>query len=489
MHTSRTLARTPANYVKVYQKEFCYTNGRGCKGLKRVLESREWLAQSFPEVDARTFYRELFPLGCLDKRDAFTEGAYCAIAVQVSENHKARRYTLTDELDNLSDLLCSDLFTVISPMSYAGKKQDAEHQRHCYAIAIDLDGLLNNNGDAVGIRSLFSQIDFGVLLPRPTYVVASSADNVHLYYLLEERIPMWKGNVESLSRYKTQLTSRLWNAYTTSKYLDVQQEPIGQGMRAVGAITKDSKARVRAFRTGDRVSIEYLNKFTNPVEDCQIKVWDSPVKGFKKQRTIPKAKGTKPYFYEWYKKQLPQYTKEGKRYFGLMCLAVVGRKNGVSREQVEQDALALVPFLDSLTVDKTNHFTDEHALKAITAYDKEHFILMKRETLVRLSGVPMEPQKRNGRSQAQHMAVMRAIEGVIYPNGEWRNKDGAPTKQAQVLAYMQEHPGQSVRKMAQALGVSPTTVQKWSRWNKLERETNESAHATDAPSEPMGNER
>lgn len=449
------------------------------------MESREWLAESFPEVDALSFYRELFPLGCLDKRDAFTDGAYCAIAVQVTENHKAKRYTLTDELENLSDLLSSGAFTVISPMSYAGKKQDAEHQRHCYAIAIDLDGLLNHDGDTVGIRSLFSQIDFGVLLPRPTYVVASSADNVHLYYLLQERIPMWKGNAESLSRYKTQLTSRLWNAYTTSKYLDVQNEPIGQGMRAVGSITKDGTARVRAFKTGDRVSVEYLNQFTNPDKDERINVWDSPTKGLKKQRTIPKPTKAKPYFYEWFKKQLPSYTKEGKRYFGLMCLAVIGRKNGVSREQVEQDALALVPFLDSLTVDEANHFTEEHALKAITAYDTEHFVLMKRETLVRLSGVPMESSKRNGRSRAQHMAYLNGVRKMrrdVLGEDEYKNS-GRPTKQKEVLYYFALHPNATIREASQELKISAPTVCKWKRWAMLERETNESTNATNAPDE------
>jgi len=433
------------------------------------VDSREWLEQNFEEVSPLAFYRDLFPLGELDQKDAFTKGKYCGICVQVKDQ-KAKRYSITDELDNLEELLSTDDFTVISPMSYAGKSQKAQNQRFCYALAIDLDNLLCNDQQAAGIESLISQATEIIekdgkpfsWIPRPTYIVASSANNVHLYYLFEEPIPMYKSNRESLSKYKTDLTDRLWNKYITSDYKAVQQEPIGQSMRAVGSISKDGKSRVRAFLTGEKVSVEYMNRYPFVHEENQIHVWNDPQPKDKKIVAGRKATTVKPAFYEWYKRQLPDYAVEGKRYFGLMVMAIIGRKCGISQEQVEQDALDFVPRLDAMTKTESNHFSNDDALKAITAYDVGHFMFMKRETLVRLSGVPMKANKRNGRKQSVHMKYLNGTNALKRSLGE-EFATGAPTKRDQVLLYYSTHPDQSVTEIARGCGVSRPTFYKWIR--------------------------
>ena len=170
---------------------------------------------------------------------------------------------------------------------------------------------------------------------------------------------------------------------------------------------------------------------------------------------------TKPAFYEWYKRQIDTYTVEGKRYFGLMVLAIIGRKCGIPREQVEQDALGFVSQLDELTTKEDNHFREDDALKAVTAYDVAHFAFMRRETLVRLSGVPITENKRNHRTQAQHMKIMSAVRDIDYPNGEWRNVFGRPNKMNLVINYKLDNPKASIRDIAKALSISPTTVNKW----------------------------
>ena len=144
-------------------------------------------------------------------------------------------------------------------------------------------------------------------------------------------------------------------------------------------------------------------------------------------------------------------------------MAIVGRKCGVPFEQVEQDALAFVPMLDGKRTDDESRFTPEDALKAITAYDVPHFVFMKRETLVRLSGVPMQANKRNGRTQEAHLRRARAVQNIDYPEGEWRNVCGAPTKRQKVLEYIAAHPGESVSTIAKGCGVSRQTVYKWMR--------------------------
>ena len=56
---------------------------------------------------------------------------------------------------------------------------------------------------------------------------------------------------------------------------------------------------------------------------------------------------------------------------------------------------------------------------------------------------------------------MNAVRDALDPGGDWRNKDGAPTKCDEIRAYAAEHPEASQRAIAKALGVSPTTVNKW----------------------------
>lgn len=430
-----------------------------------------WLEERFEEVSPWAFYRDLFPLGFLDQRDAMTKGKYCGIAVQVlfyddqgATKSKALRFTLTDELDNIEDLISSDLFTVISPLSYAGKSQKAEFQRQIFAIAIDLDNTIFEDGEPVGLSSLFSQIERAKVQPRPTYVVASSAKNLHLYYLLEEPINAFAANKESLARYKTALTKSLWNRYVTNDYDKVQQEPVGQSMRAVGSVCKNPEdGRVRAFLTGDKVNIEYLNRFVTTPN--QIKLCGNPKDKASKGES---SKGRKSWcantaLYQWWLRQMDQGAVVGRRYFCCLCAAVFAKKSGISREQLEQDILDRVPQLDAISTSPDNRFTVEDALKALTAYDDSKYMFLRRATLERLSGIAIPANKRNGRKQKEHVKRMTVLRDLDYPNDSWRNTKGAPTKESLVKEYAAQHPRATQREIAKALGISPTTVNKWLR--------------------------
>jgi hypothetical protein len=47
--------------------------------------------------------------------------------------------------------------------------------------------------------------------------------------------------------------------------------------------------------------------------------------------------------YDWYKRELIEKERsvEGRRYYRTMCLAIYAKKCGISKEELEQDALAL----------------------------------------------------------------------------------------------------------------------------------------------------
>ena len=86
-----------------------------------------------------------------------------------------------------------------------------------------------------------------------------------------------------------------------------------------------------------------------------------------------------------------------------------------------------MPFLETLTRREDNHFTEEHALAAIDAYFDPIIYKLTRERIERRTAIDLPKNKRNGRSQKQHIEVMHALREIAHPNGSWRNKDGAPT--------------------------------------------------------------
>lgn len=422
----------------------------------------EWLEERYSEVAPWAFYRDLFPSGCLDKRDAKTKGKYCGIAVQI-DGKKALRYTLTDELDNLEALLSSDLFTVISPISYAGKSQKAENQREIYAIAIDLDSIVFDGDNPSGLASLISQIDRAKILPKPTYIVASSPANLHLYYLLEEPIKAFASVKESVARYKEFLTKKSWNMYVTKDYDKPQIEPIGQAMRSVGSICKNAEnGRVRAFIAGDKVSIDYLNSFVGiDDKDKYSIVTATPKRTKNKSNNSRKLWIAKNGLYEWWIRKMREGASVGHRYYCCLCAAAFAKKSGVSYEQLKEDILELVPFLDDLKENAQDTFTVSDALAAIKNYKDPKFHTMRRDTLERLSAIAMPPNKRNGRPQAIHLQGARFLQSLDDPQGNWRNLEGAPKKRDLVLSFAKEHPNMSNREIAKELGISRNTVNKW----------------------------
>ena len=83
-----------------------------------------------------------------------------------------------------------------------------------------------------------------------------------------------------------------------------------------------------------------------------------------------------------------------------------------------------------------------------------------------ISDIPIKRNKRNGRPQATHVKIMSSTRDVLYPDGSWRNRNGRPvgsgTKESVIKEYVEKHPGATVTEIAKAVGVSRTTVYKYS---------------------------
>lgn len=438
----------------------------------------KFLSDSFEELYPNDFYRELFPEGELDEDGAFSKGKYTAIAVRIFDNGKVHRYSVCNDLEVVRKLICCNDFCVMAPVSFAGKSQRQANARNLYAVVFDLDGLLETeDGRSKSLINLFAHIELG-LIPKPSHIVFSGT-GLHLYYMLEHPLPLFPNVMKSLAAYRSCLVRKIWNPYITSLSDKPQFESVTQGFRMVGTKAKHGRT-VRAFKTGEKVSVDYLNKFADEKSKIDLVKYVSktPISEAKEkwpewhQRRIVDGRprgtwGIKRDLYEWWKRKIEEGATVGHRYFCVMALAVYARKCAVPYKELEKDAINLIPFLNNLDKTGNNPFTAGDVVKALEAYDAS-YITFPRHTIEELTGVDIPANKRNGRKQKLHLRMARSNLEILNddagfalqgrPKGS--TKESTP-KGEQIRAYAAAHPGANHSEIARALGVSRPTVIKW----------------------------
>lgn len=446
------------------------------EGRSRVLKTKKSfslinsLTESFMfrEVDPITFYRDIFPVGSFEQKGIYEDGKYNGIAVAVGTGDtRTKRYTVTDDLDVIRSLSFSDEFCIMSPISYAGKARTSVNARFLYALAIDLDGISTlKNWDF-----LLEQFEMGLKwhyfiwgLPTPTYLV-SSGTGLHLYYVFEKPIPLFKNVVKQLEVLKRQLTWQAWTQGASTLSDNVQYESLFQGFRMVGTITKKG-TRARAFRFGQKTTIEELNLYVPDEYQVTDYVYKSDLRLSKAQELYPEwyqkrivehqPRGSwhcKRDLYEWWKRKLTQ-VEQGHRYWCIMTLATYAVKCGISKEELEKDAYGLIPFMNT----RGDEFTEDDVMHALEAFT-ESYITYPIKTIVNRTGIPIEKNKRNWRKQDKHLQGARAIRDIN--NENWREGNGRKPKTKIVEEWRKQHPNGKKIDCHRETGLSRVTIDKW----------------------------
>lgn len=433
------------------------------------------LESTFSEVPFTSFYRDIFPDGSFEERGVYEDGKYNGIAVSIEQGSKrTKRITVTDDLNAISNMADSDDFCIMSPISYAGKSRKSSNARFMYALAIDLDGVEKKKQwdffmDQIERGHEMLQFVWG--LPKPTYLV-SSGTGIHIYYVFSQPVPMFKNIVEELEKLKKRLTWQAWTQGASSLHEKVQYESLFQGFRVVGTITKNG-GRCRAFSVGEKVTVEYLNKFVpagyraeNFVYKSDLRLQDAKEKypEWYQRRVVEKhPRNTwtcKKALYDWWIRKIMEGAEQGHRYWCIMTLATYAQKCGVPKETLEQDAYGLIPFMNT----RGDAFTEDDVLHALEAYT-DSYITYPIDTIVLRTGIPIRKNKRNGRKQEQHIKIMNAIRDIEYPDGEWRNKEGRPKGSSQqkklVEEWQKSHPDGKKADCIRDTRLSKPTVYKW----------------------------
>ena len=436
------------------------------------------LSKRFPEVSSGVFYRELFPAGSLQASRPGRKGEYPAIAVQIRESGNLR-HTVLDDLAVVDELCATDDFCVMSPVTYAGCSQRKSMAHALYAVVIDLDGLKVRGGEPKGLEALLAMSGREGGLPQPTFIVASGT-GLHLYFMLEEPYLLFPDAMDSLSEMRRTLTRMVWNPQITTLTSSIQYEGVTQGFRMVGTATKVG-TRVRAFRTGGKVSMAYLAGFTEGLHlvsprsrrDCvPMDVARQKWPGWYEKRIVqgvPRGSWrNKRDLYDWWKRRVADGGTYGHRYNCIVALASYAKKCGISREELEADAEELRQIVN--TRPAADELTKKDVRDALTAY-RSGMVTYPIDEIAERTGIKIEKNKRNFRPQELHLAGARAIQKVNdeFNGTNWREGNGRPKgspnkehpKRDAIRAYAAEHPDASHSAIAKALGVSRTTVIKW----------------------------
>lgn len=458
----------------------------GWHGVTLPSYAKELAERGYKGVSAIDFYDDLFGEELEPERlpEDYRSGEYAAIAVELlpdgvdkqgNPKFKGQRTTITQGQQELYDLIdSSDNFCMMSAVSYAGKQRTNKNARYLFALVIEIDDI---NGES-GINELiYSWQRKAMTMPQPTYIVCSGT-GLHLYYVFERPVPLFAHIIEQMSQAKKYFTERLWNKYVTTAHEKIQYESVNQPFRCVGTRCKDNSSCAMAFQTGEKITLEYLNKLL----PANLRV-DAV---YKSKLTLAAAKERYPVWYQRRiveKKERGHWTRHegiyhnwikkvrsgavvGKRYNCLENLCSLAVQCNIAPEQVEQDCRELAEHLETLTVDEKNHFTEYDILCALKTYHERSDGAYRRkiEYVANKTGITLIPNKRNGRKRSVHVQLMNRMRSFGVEMGECTNGGrpiGSGTADQRVAAYRSEHPDASVTEVARALGISRTTAYKW----------------------------
>lgn len=385
------------------------------------------------------------------------------------EDHKGHyRIFFEDSFgETLKELQQAD-FAIMNGLTYFGRSNLMSNASKMYAMIFDLDGI-----DEVKLNNFFSGAFRANVYPVPNYVVLSG-HGMHLYYLFEDPISLYPNIKLQLKEMKYALTYRMWNQYT-SKDKKIQYQGINQGFRVIGGKTKIKNRRAKAYQVNTHpFSLQELCQFipeknrideTKLWKESKLTLDQAKIKypeWYEKRvvQKLPKDSWTcKRDLYEWWKRKINgDEVAVGHRYFCIMCLAIYGVKCGISLDEVKKDAKEFVPILNRINPGEP--FTVEDAKSALECYD-EKYVTFPIEDIQKLSGIAIQKNKRNGRKQAVHLQIMNSTRDILYPEGEWRNKDGRPAKQDLIQEWKQQHPEGSKADCNRDTKIDPKTIRKW----------------------------
>ncbi len=449
---------------------------------KNYTEVKDLLSFHYKEVEGEEFYRYIFPN---NQNEGEYSGDYSkpnAIYLYEDERDKGterrlrRRIMLNDTWEeDYKEFVENNPMTLCSGLSYRGRTNRLAHAQHMNALVFDLDSVGKDE-----LLTLFLRIgkEPGLRrLPQPTFIVMSGT-GLHIYYVFDEPIALFPNIKLQLKKLKYDLTFKMWEYKSTSQEKQIQYQSINQGFRMVGSKNDKYDLPVKAFKTGDKVTLDYINAYVDDIENqVDIKRRFRPSQYTKEEAkekfpewyqrvVVEKNRNQKKWdikrdLYDWWLRQSHK-VKGGHRYFYLMCMVIYAVKCNIPKEEVEED---MYDKFDELSrIEHSNPLKEEDIRSALETYDRQYYNFTIHD-IEKLTDIRIDRNKRNYRNQKLHLRGARAIQEINDPNHEWRNKEGRPkgsgTKEDLVKEYIRKNPNDNPTEIARNLGISRPTVYKY----------------------------
>lgn len=443
-----------------------------------------WLEGKYGSpVSGDEFYAELFPENecSYEKHMDFSHPNALYLYRSMDSGRLRRRTMYADTwVDDYIDYVEQNPMVLCSGLVYRGKANTLANAQRMNALIIDLDGVgvpeletlfLRFGGEPQKLRRL----------PQPTFIVYSGV-GVHVYYVFDRPIDLYPNIKIQAKALKYDLTDRMWDYGATSTLRSIQHQSINQGFRMVGSLNDKHNTEVVAFRSGERVSLDYLNEYVKPENRVDVtrpfrpsKIsreaakeaypeWYQRViiegrKGAAKWHISEKVHGDDPYaLYHWWIRQADQ-VRGGHRYFFLMCMAIYACKCDVPRSMLVADMNEI--FQELQQIHHENVLMKDDVESALEAYDKAYYNFTIQD-ISALSGIPITRNVRKYRKQKDHLILANAQKKTMKENHiPFKNPEGRPSMQAKVEEWQEQHPGGTKAACHKDTGMDPKTIRKW----------------------------
>ncbi len=413
---------------------------------------QDYVANVEPEsVTAKEFYRTIFAEGELQKQGVQEDGKYNAL-IQIG---KGKFIYLHDELDNLPDY--EQVYSAkMNYISYAGQTGEDTLARELHAFAIRVNFPERMTWHA--LKDLFDRHQ-RKRLPKilPTFVVCEG-ENLIFVYALTEPIPMFDKFIKKLKALNTTLAREIHSAIEASCF-SACKKPRQGGLYARYAVvdTIVDGDLCNAFRTGDLYTLNDINALVPKAQQLHY---------YKGKVTVAEAQALWPAWYDYrvkrhrtIKSNQPWALKEGAYSWFLdialsnpdtvmpgvlRALTAYAVKADIDRETLLDDMVVLSAILEP-------RFPKEeiqmHYNTALRLLDEEPGKLNRwpLRYIEKLSGLTLPRNKRNYRTQKQHLAKVHK----------------AQSKERAVRQWQKKHPDGTRADCAHELGITWNTVNRW----------------------------
>lgn len=373
------------------------------------------------------------------------------------------------ELDDAIDFSMVRNDVLLGGVAYFNNWISKKSAKEIYSFVVDMDNVYS------GTLQQALQDDWkssnGEPFAKPTYIV-NSGTGLHLYFVLEEPIPCYRRSLEDIDRVYRQLAIQ----QSRRVYVNRQVQWFGQDFRMAGGQNKYGWENA-VFRIGEKWDINNLAKAVGV--DAVFAKYGQPKPKIKQAQRKQKRRivgwKTNPAFYYHTLETCREKTKEGHRYTSLCSLTVIAWKCGIPIEELEKDLLSLLPGYNK---DARRQVKEKEVYSALKMYN-EKAMQTRRESLEHWQGWEFSPstnrhygrqkfpRKKTESARAANLKNTNleirgwSVRDAMYPDGEWRHANGAPSKEQVVRSWRADHPDGKPKECIEQTGMSKNTVYKW----------------------------